>query len=255
MKRKIDAFLNGVSIYSAHEKIIGARIVEANAPYETEYESAAMLPGQRLIYKKRTGLNVSLFVKVRELYDMPARMDAINAINSWAAKGGTLKLSYRRSQTLNVKLIQPASVSDIREYTTEFELIFTADGWPYWQDSAESHSLHTASSGSAVMQIAGNAPTTVDVSLTAIDPITEITVTVDDASVKLSGLSISEGTLVRIFHLPSGIMTITADGTSIYSMLSADSGDCLMTNGGNANISFTLDGAAGVSFYAKGRWL
>lgn len=254
MKRLVDVTLNGAALSSVHAKILGIRVLEQPTQDEVAYENRGMLPGQRVISKKRTGLNITVVVKVRELYDLNTRMDVINAVNTWAAPGGEMKISYRRDMSLNVALIQSASPGDIRDYNTEIELVFTANGWPFWKGAGVRYQLAGASSATT-MQIQGSAPALVDAAVYVIRPITKIALTVGETNVRLTGMDIPAGGYFTLTHNEDGVISVMFGDTSLYQYLSADSGDCLASSGGSARASYTTDGDAEVTFSTSGRWL
>jgi hypothetical protein len=255
MKRLIDVFLNDIALTSVHDKIIAVRVHEQPQADELSFETAGILPGQRVLSKKRTGLNLTVFLKVRELYDMNVRMDVINAVNAWAAKGGTLKVSYRGNQTLNVVLYQPASPGDIRDYNTELELVFAADGWPYWKAEMAREHLLSRTNESKLIEIEGNAPALVDAVVYVNTTLNSISIVVGESMIEIVNLNLPAGARIKIEHDQNGIMNLTHNGKSIYAMLSDTSGDCLITSGGSEYVSIATSSSVDVQLTVHGRYL
>lgn len=254
-KRLIDVFLNGIALSSVHDRIIAIRVFEQPQEDEITYEQIGNMPGKRIVSKKRRELNITVKLKVRELYDMAERMNVINAVNTWAVNGGTMRVSYRGQKTLNVQLTKPAAPGDIRDYNTEIELVFTSDGWPYWLDEHSSNHQSAGASGSALLEIAGSAPALIDTAVYVIQPITYLNIQIANSRVKLTNLDIPSAGYITITHDNYGIMSVMYAGNSLYGHLSDDSDDRLITTGGFADASFETDGDVEIYYTMRGRWM
>jgi hypothetical protein len=255
LKREVDVFLNSVALRDVDPKII-AIYAEDSAPEDELTESSvARLPGRNIAFKKRPSLNVTISFKVRELYNLNTRMDVINAVNRWAAKGGSLALSYRPGQTLNVALIQPATPGNIRDYNAEFKLVFTSDGCPYFTDASAPNRQIAGSSVSTTFVLTGTAPSPVDAAIYFIKAATYLNITVGHTSIRLSGLSLPAGAYVTITHDDTGVADIMYGSVSLFPFLTDDSGDCLLTEGSVTDLSFDTDGDVEITFKSFGRYL
>ncbi len=255
MKREVDVFLNSVALRDVHDKIIATYADDSAPEDELTTASAARLPGKNVVFKKRTNLNVTISFKVRELYNLNTRMDVINAVNRWAAKGGSLALSYRPGQTLNVVLIQPATPGNIRDYNTELKLVFTSDGSPYFQDTNSNTRQLVGSSMSTQFATTGTAPSPVDAAIYFIKAATYLNIVVGSTSIRLSGLSLPERAYVTITHDDMGIASIMYGNVSLFPFLTDDSGDNLFTEGSITDLSFDTDGDVEITFTSGGRYL
>lgn len=254
MKREVSVSMNGNALKDVHAKILAVRVQENPTADETVFDTVARLPGRKLAFKKRASMTVSVFCKVRELYDLTTRMDVINAVNVWAISGKELSVSYRPDQILRVALVQPATPGNIREYNGEIELVFEADGSPYWESENASRKQSAGSVISSTMTIEGSAPTPVDAAIYFIKAPTSFKIAVADTFIHLSGLSLPVGAYVTIEHDDIGVAKIMYGDTSLFEFLTDDSFDMLITSGGNAAVSFETDGDAEVTFTALGRF-
>lgn len=258
MKRIIDIKLGSKSIRSVSDKIVGVRAEEEAREAETQLIDLAALPGQTVGSIRHTTARVTVYAKIRELYDMPSKMEVVNAINKWAARGGSLRTSYRKDGdeelTLNVKLAKPASVGDIRDWSQEVALEFISDGWPYWQRQTyiSAQRLNSGQGGRTMRR--GNAPALYDVTIQANAPITSLSASVAGAAVKLEGLSIPSGATIEITHNASGVMAITSGGESLFPHLTDDSADCLISDSDITSTAFTASASATATFKTKGGW-
>ena len=253
MKRKTDAILNDVNLISVNNKIIAVRVLENAVQDELVTESNHALPGQAITGQKRPQLTVSVFAKIKELYDMQSRMAVIDQINTWAAKGGMLKLSYKPGKQLPVKLVKPASAGDIRQYNNEIELLFASNGFAYWQDV--SPAAYALSEGAGSVAVPGNAPTTVDATVICRSSITTLTLALADSEIVLNGIGASSGDVISITHDAYGRMSIKNGGESLYPYLSEASDDCLIVPHGVQSYAVASSGTVEVLLYIKGRWL
>lgn len=254
MARKENAALNGILLSEVDPRIIGIRIEEQAKADDASFESKGRLPGQKLAFKKRSSLTINIFFKIREISDLSERMQVIGKVNQWAVKGGELSVSYRGSQKLSVFLSQAASPGDIRNYAEEISLLFESDNWPYWSGLGSSYYLLTGTSGSTRIQIPGDAPTLVDISLYAIQNISHIRLTVDNKTIAISNADIPAAGYVQFKHDDQGVLHIKKGDVSLYPLLDMDSADCLLTEGGSASVSFETDGEAEIRISAIGRW-
>lgn len=253
MKRKMDVTLNGVSISTVSNKIIAVRAPENPVQNEVIAETNGVLPGRNIIAQRRAVLNISVYAKIRELYDMPARMEVVNRLNTWAAAGGILKISDRPGMQLPVKLIKPAAPGDIRDYNTEIELTFAANGLPFWQDSSQT--AKSLSTGSGSVAIPGNAPAAVDFTIICNSSVSTLTLTIAGQTLSFSGIGAQSGDTITITHDDFGRMTAKRGSVSILNKLTALSHDCMVVPHGVQQYSFASSGSITILTYIRGRWL
>ena len=83
--RPVNAYLNGVSLRDLDPRIL-VRTVNEQAPQEsTEYGDRPGEDGQVLISRRRETRRVSIVFAVRELRDLTARANVVDAANRWDA--------------------------------------------------------------------------------------------------------------------------------------------------------------------------
>ena len=63
---------------------------------------------------------------------MAGREAVLEAVNSWAASGGTLTLSHKPGRRLAVVLAQAPGMGNAWEWTNEFSLVFRSYAIPFW---------------------------------------------------------------------------------------------------------------------------
>lgn len=253
MKRTIAVTLNDVPVTQMSDKIIAVRVEEHPVQSELILETNGALSGRNILQTKRAEFGLSVFVKIRELYDMQTRMAAINALNSWAAGGGELKVSYRQGVLLNVVLSKPAAPGDIRNYNDEIELVFSSNGLPYWTDISQT--VYSASEGEGTLSVPGNAETAIDANIICETAINDLTLEVDSKALILTDVGASSGDVIAISHDNFGRMSVKNGSVSLMDKLSASSYDCLIVPAKTRAYVFSASGSAQIVFLIKGRWL
>lgn len=253
MKRTISVTLNDVPVTQMSDKIIAVRVEEQPLQSELITETNGILSGKSIVRTKRADLTLSVFVKIRELYDMTARMEAINALNSWAAGGGALKVSYRPGMLLNVVLLKPAAPGNIRSYNDEIELAFASDGLPYWTDTSQT--VYSITQGAGTVFVPGNAETAIDANIICDTAVNDLTLQIDGKALILTDIGASSGDVIVITHNNYGRMSVKNGSVSLINKLSPSSYDCLIVHAQTRDYTFYASGSARLVLMIKGRWL
>ena len=251
------AALNGIQLDELYGRIV-IRGIELGAPEES-IDAASLLggAGQRILRRHADALNVV----VRWAMDEPGK-DLINRrriyeyVCKWARQKGWLTVNFMPDRRLYVDAVK-FSGAELFNWTDDYEITFTANSVPFWQDTYPvAVSKANVSSASFSMMIPGQYRTVAEAEFTNTSgsAVSTFSVTVGGSTIALTDLSLGHGKQLRIYHEDNGILRITADGTSVYDKRSAASADDLYAEPGTAAVSMTAGGAGTLKVSCRGRY-
>ena len=252
--RPVNAYLNGVSLRDLDPRIL-VRTVNEQAPQEsTEYGDRPGEDGQVLISRRRETRRVSIVFAVRELRDLTARANVVDAANRWA-QDGRLCVSYRPDKQLRVAVAARACMQDPRNYNEEYRIDLDAP-WPYWADISPRRATLSGATGSGSLTNLGSAPARVCVTVTPTGgALSTLTLTVGGSAFSLSGLGVAQNTALTIGYDARGILYIRAANADKLGCRSAASADDLIAAPGISSVGFTANTACNVVFEVRGCYL
>lgn len=253
LPRHIEAYMDGVPLSSISPVLLNGVYEDAPELELTEGDRPGRY-GYRLLGKKRQTLKVSLQMVIRELHNLPARSQALEAIAHWC-QGEVLELSNHPGRFLAVSCTSEPSLLDDRDFTSRIRAEFTAYQVPYWQDKRLSASaLESGLTGSANIRIPGTVPSPVMLSVVPSAALTSFSVTVAGQTIALTGLTVpANGELVFARDALDNL-AVTLNDVSQLSHRSDVSADDLMADPGYAAVSYTADAACTVTVKTRGRW-
>ena len=256
--RREEIWLNNTSLRDVDPRIVSVRLIEQDVQNEITYGQNQGMDGQRVLGRRRVSKRVRVSFAIRELYDLPARSAAIDAVNAWA-RDGILRASVRPGQQLNVICTEYARAEDVRAYADELSLAFEAAGVPYWQEAQPSSLTLSGDSASGSLVVRGNAPTVLDATVTPTGgALTALTLTATAGGratvFAFSGLSVAQGTALVIAHDAQGLISISAGSVSLLGKRTAASDDELVALPGVAAISCEANTACSAVVSARGRY-
>ena len=253
MARRLDVWLNDISLRDVDPRIIISDVHEKAAQIKTTFGDIPLDDGQRLLDLRRTTKTINIEIRLRELYDIGARQLILDAVNRWACDGW-LKLSSHPGQRIYVHATSWPTMDNARSYTDAYTIGLTAAGSPFWEDEAAAGWSGTGTSGSGSLSNVGSVAAMPAVTVESSSALSSLTVAVGDTSIALSDMSVAASTPVRLYHDERGFLHITAGTASLLSYRSAASSDELIAQPGVNGVSFTASTACKVTISVRGRY-
>ena len=103
-------------------------------------------------YKEKATVTVSF--DIRE-YDIEDRQTVCQTVCAWAKNGGVLKVNDRPDQQLKCICETLPSITSALRWTETLNIVFAAYALPYWQDTTETTTTLTGTSGSGTLSVPG----------------------------------------------------------------------------------------------------
>ena len=247
--RHVDAWVDGIRLADVGPVLI-QQVTETPPEMELAYGTRPGRPGRDVVTNRRRALRVTIDAVVRELYDLPRRTQAAEAIAKWA-RGSVLELSSRPGEFLRVINRAVPTLGQIRDYTAALKIEFEADEIPYWQSKSEITASETGATGSFGISIPGTAENIpVGFIFTPTGTLNNLTVSVGDTSITLSGLNIDGAVVVD--YDEAGRIRIKTGNTSLLGYRTSLSSDYLAANGGSADITWSANVSGTLTVKARG---
>lgn len=249
--------LNGVQLDGIHSAVV-IRGVDTGVPKESISAVNRMGgAGQRVTTQHWETLDVGVDFAINvPAGQMALRRQIWESVMEWALPGGWLTVNYLPERRVWVdKVILPGS-GDLWAWTDSFRLTFRAYSVPFWQTVDPTVAAgRNVSSWSAVIGVPGQFRTVADVTFHNLgSTCTSFSVNCSGNVIQLSGISLSSGADLRIFHGTDGLLRMTAGGVNVYDKRSAGSADDLYLDPGTATVSITAPQAGNVTVQAYGRF-
>ena len=264
---RFEAQLNGRKFSDIAPELILRDIAETPADMDVSTMRFANKPGQRMSSMVRTSLSVRLVYVIRT-QDIQRRMEIRDLIMEWAGNGGMLTINTRPGKMLNVVCEYDTALESSLRWTQDLSLTLTAYGFPYWCDAAETVKVVKSNStnqglnsyaGTVYMSGQRDAYVSVSIHNNGNGAMTKLNITCDETVIKLSGMSLPAGHVVRIYYDNDVLRIIDNTATPSVSLLSyrtADSNDDLMLPAGmDSIIHVSADQAFDGTISARGVWL
>lgn len=244
--------LNGTSLSSLDETICILDIRE-DAPVIRATSVELYGGGQRLLRRERESLSVQAAFAIQEP-DVLHRQEIFRSVLAWAEAGGTLSISGRTGQQLQVICNAPP-ILHAEDWTETLHITFSTTTLPYWEAIAMTPVTTTASS---MLTLPGNgspAPVNVQVVNNSSAPVTRLTLSCGDTQMTFSGLSLAAGATFSLRYA-DGFLTAEAAGESMLRCRTADSDDLLLAPcGRSCPVSVSADQTVAATISARGRYL
>lgn len=262
-----DATLGGVRFSSISEEVFLTDIVEEEAQMDTKTDALALRDGLIRTLNRRRALSVRLVCVIRT-EDVAMRATLRDKVTAWAARGGILKVNTRPGKRLCVVMDKPPALQSSMRWTDTVTITLTAYGMPYWEDaSAHTLAITTTDADGAnkytgELSCRGSAP---DAPVSAIlrnmgdNPLTDITITVGDTHMHLTGLQVAAGTGEIVIEYTEGHLLAIYDssnGTNLMPNRTPQSDDDLLAKSNVRNsVIITADQPVEGAVAVRGRWL
>lgn len=244
--------LGGVQMDSLDDSIV-IRSVDPGVPHESVSAVNRMGGiGQRLTSHHWETLEVS----VRFAINMPktqltARRAVFDKVVDWANKKDWLKTNQMSGKRMYAEKAVFPSGGDMRDWTSEYTIIFRAYGVPFWQDSVATED------DDGTLTVPGNVKTVCNAEIvnSGNSTINSLTVTAGDSTMEFTALGLEAGETLKIGHNKQGILWIRIyNSNNIYRTVmnkrTGESADDLYVEPGEASVSASA-GTAAFSCYGR----
>ncbi|MGN1020345.1 MAG: hypothetical protein ACI4O7_08205 [Aristaeellaceae bacterium] len=251
-----DVYLNGVGLMSIDPAIHLADVAEKVPKADQETVSLPLADGLRILRDRRSSLSVVVTFAILE-QDPLRREMVLQAVRTWAGKGGILTLAHKPDRQLRVRPESlPVNVS-VSKYTGNLSVTFMACQPPYWESETLRSVTLSGKSGAGTLSVGGDAPgVPVDAAVTPSGTLTALTLRVGDAAVTLRDMRVPAGQTIAFTHETVRGLCIRSGGVSLLSARTPESADGLTAPGGGfAQVAFEADCQVKVRFTARGLWL
>ena len=243
--------LGGVQLDSLDNSIV-IKSVDPGVPHESVNAVNRMGGfGQRMTRHHWETLEVS----VKFAIDLPktqmiARRTVFDKIIKWAIGGGWLTTNQMNGKRMYAEKAVIPSGGDMREWVSEYTIIFRAYGVPFWQDATATEDV------SGVLTVPGILRTVCDAEVAngGSSTIDSLTVTAGSSTMEFSSLSLAAGEKLKIGHGNDGVLWIRiySDNTyrSVLDKRTGGSADDLYVDPGTRMVSAS-SGTASFSCYGR----
>lgn len=252
--------LNGAQLDELYARIV-IRGIETGVPKESIQAVNLMGgAGQRVTAQHWETLDVSVrfAIDVRK-DDLITRRRIWEDVCAWAmsGEGGWLTVNYLPDRRFFVdKTILPAP-GDLREWMSEYTIIFRAYHIPFWQDAFPAEVKATNSTGGTMtLQVGGHFPTVVDAEFknTSGSSMSIFSITAGGKQIALTGLALANNETLKIHHGTDGILRITEGGRNAYGKQSTGGANDLTVNPGPVTVVVVAQRAGNLTVSAIGRY-
>lgn len=247
-----DCALNGVTL-SGLDSSIRVTDLQEEAPVWRTALSPAWDEGQQLLRRTRESLSVTVCFAVLEP-GLSRRSDILQRIYAWAEQGGTLMLSDRPGQQLQV-ICTALPAWSAEDYLTDMTLRFTSVHIPWWESAA----AKVTGTDIMTLQVPGNAPCAAKAEVIVFnrgtDTIRRLKLHCGLTEMVFEGIEFPAGSVFSLLYR-DGTLLAWIDGESVLRCRTADSADDLLAPCGEASTVYADGGELlEATFMARGRYV
>ena len=207
--------------------------------------------------RKRQTLKIAAEIAIAERFDLGLRSHYAEELARWACPDGSvhiLELSSHPERRLSVVCTAEPALTESRDYAAALRAEWTAYAVPYGEDKLANTLTLTGDDEEDDLIVPGTVPAPVSLTVTPSDALTEMTVTVGDSVIALTGLTVASGTAVTFTRDARDGLLIRAGTTGILSKRTAASADDLLAAPGTVPVAFEADVSCTAVFSVRGRW-
>lgn len=251
MISRYEVTLNDVALSSINHDLLILDVGYGSAGLKTGSHQLANRDGS-LIYRQYRG-KATVTVKFQlRIYDIDDRQGALRDVILWAKNGGILEVNDRPGQRLRCVVDSYPTISSVRNWTDPLFITFAAYENPFWEGKTVMNLVLSGSSGSGTLDVPGNYDgALVGVVVSSGGTLTTVNLTVNDTSMKISGMSVSS---FEISYDRHQIQKIRSGNTSLLRYRTGAS-DLLALCGASNTCSFSANTSATVNFKVRGLWV
>lgn len=263
-----EATLNGVAFSSLSDELILLDIVEEASQMNTQTTPRTMGDGMIRTLNRRESLSVRLEYQIRT-QDTIKRAAVRDAVTSWAAKGGNLKVNTRPDLQLSVVMDAAPALESSMKWDAPLSVVFTAYAVPYWEGGNSSVNVEMFYSApeeyymAGLIEPAGNIAVPLRMLLFVSENsfLHQFSITCGETSMTFEGMEIEPGSIIAVDYDQNGIlyaenMTDLEGENSLLGFRTPDSNDNLIAEANVSNqIIVVADAELTGRIYTRGRWL
>lgn len=244
--------LNGTALSSLDDTICVLDIRE-EAPTMRSTAVELYGGGQRLLRHERERLSIQASFAIQEP-DVARREEIFQQVLAWAAAGGTLTMSSRYGQQLQV-ICTKLPTLNAEDWTEALHITFASSLVPYWEAISLTPVMTTSTSVLTLPGNSGAAPVNVQVVNHGSEPLAHLTLACGDTQMTFSGLSLPAGATFSLRYT-GGVLTAQIGGESQLRFRTATSDDLLLAPcGWSCPVRVAADQPVSATFTARGRYL
>ena len=253
MISRYEAYMDGVALSSIDENLLILDIQHHPSDIRFNTGKIANRNGSMVISESQEGASVTILFELH-LYGIADRQAACQAVQRWAM-GNVLETNDRTGQQLLARCTSFPRIDSAMNWTDPIEMTFTAFEHPYWEEkTAETLTFTAGTSGEDTIDVPGNVDGAfVEAEITAQAAVSEISLTVGETSITLSGLALENGQIVRIAYDDRNIQSIKVGNTSLLDKRTGS--DDLLTVCGENTVSYSASASVQVTVSVRGLWL
>lgn len=262
MISRYEAWLNGIALSSISPDILLLDIQHTPASIRNDTYAVAKRQGARLYRRYVESASVQITFAIRA-YSIRQRQDTCNEIIKWAKNGGILQTNDREGQRLRcICDVFPAINSALR-WTDPLTMRFTAYALPFWEEEYPVKITLTQETPSGTLYVPGNvdgAFAEVTILPQENSSMTEATLTANDRTMSLSGITVSKNYAVTVSYDDNMIQSIQwkylpSGGSGSYLNKRTGVDDLVVKCGETNSFSYTANRQAEVEFSVRGLWM
>ena len=253
MISRYEAYMDGVALSSINPNLI-IHDIQHNAAKPT-IDKAALAHRNGAIWLNKTfdGTSVTITFELH-IYGISERQKACQEVVRWA-QGAILQTNDRIGQQLHVLCTEYPKIESAMDYTDEISMTFAAYNFPFWEEKTPAKLSLTGTSGEGTLFVPGNAgDALVEVTVKPNSTMANITLTVEDTSITITGAGATTSQPLVISYTDKGIQKIMRGTTSLLDKRTG-SDDLIATSGKINSFSYSSSANVTVEFSVKGVWM
>lgn len=247
-------YLDGIRLTDVHPAIILQHVEERAPEINIRTADRAGAPGLFVMAAKPTVKEIDIVFAVRERLDFAVRAAAVSAAAAWAAAGGWLTMESRPGLRIRVIPAELPNVGRLRDWTQDIGILLRAYDWPYWSEEYPVRTtLLGVTNSTASVSVTGNTDTCLEAEIMPRGgTLTALTLGAQGQTMTLTGLSVAQGTTLRIWRDTRHLLRIDAGGAGL---MSHRTGDDLTLSPGQHEVTITANTACDAVLSARGCYL
>lgn len=255
MRSRYEVILNGQAMSALSSDILIRDIRYTTPQIRNDAFTTARRQGKRMYWRYIEKSTVTISFEIHA-YNTMERQEVCNAVNAWAKNGGILQTNDRNGQRLRCICEAFPVVTSVLKWTDPLSITFAAYMLPFWEDEIPATlTLPRGKTGSGDLYVPGNVDgAMVEVDIKANAALASVSLTVNNKTLSLTGLSVASGDTIKIAYDDDLIQSIKVGTITILNRRTG--ADDLLANCGEVNhCSYTSNASVNVEFRARGLWI
>lgn len=253
MRSRFEAYMDGNPLSHVNPKILILDFAHKPADIAYTADTVANRSGGIVSDKTQGGANITISFEIHE-YSIQKRQQICNDVIRWA-RGAILETNDRPGQRLHVRCTRFPRIESAVNWVDQLEMTFTAYEFPFWEEKTPARLILSGNSGEGQLFVPGNAGEAfTEVLITPNSTMANITLSVANTAITLTGCGATTENPVRIAQDEYGFIKITVGNVSILDKRTG-SDELLAECGALNEISYSSSANVSVEFIVRGLWL